>query len=126
MTRSNPTQLLKFKKDKELLDKIKEKDLLLTELKQKEENIRRINLVLKHRETNEIKKLKSLIVKWRKTSQTITEVLKEKIGKVMVPNIFDNGTEMKEVTLEQILNGLNINPSLLNYDKEEDCFIYSK
>ena len=40
----------------------------------------------------------------------------------MVPNIFDNGTELKEVTLEQILNGLNINPSILNYNKEEDCF----
>ncbi|ORX46703.1 hypothetical protein BCR36DRAFT_331638 [Piromyces finnis] len=126
LNRGSTVQLLKFKKDKELLNKIKERDLLLNELKQKEENIRRINLVLKHRETNEIEKLKSLITKWRKTSQTITEVLKEKIGEVMVPNIFDNGTELKEVTLEQILNGLNINPSLLNYDKEEDCFIYSK
>jgi len=67
-----------------------------------------------------------LIAKWRKTSQTITEVLKEKIGEVMVPNVFDNGTELKEVTLEQILNGLNINPSLLNYDEEEDCFNYTK
>ena len=71
---------------------------------------------------NEIEKLKSLVVKWRKTSQNITEVLKEKIGKVMAPNIFDNGFELKEVTLEQILNGLNINPSILNYNKEEDCF----
>jgi len=67
-----------------------------------------------------------LIAKWRKTSQTITEVLKEKIGEVMVPNVFDNGTELKEVTLEQILNGLNINPSLLNYDEEEDCFNNTK
>jgi len=51
INRSNTTQLLKFKKDKELLSKIKERDSLLNELKQREENIRRINLVLKHRET---------------------------------------------------------------------------
>jgi len=51
LNRNNTTQLLKFKKDKELICKIKERDLLLNQLKQKEENIRRINLVLKHRET---------------------------------------------------------------------------
>ncbi|ORX87646.1 hypothetical protein BCR32DRAFT_264070 [Anaeromyces robustus] len=125
--RSAPvSSLLKFKKDKELLNKIKERDALLNQLKQKEENIRRINLVLKHRETNEVEKLKLLICKWRKTSQTITEVLKEKIGQVMVANAYDNGIELKEVTLEQILNGLNINPSILNYDKEEDCFNNNK
>lgn len=49
--RTNSLPLLKFKKDKELLNKIKERNTLLNQLKQKEENIRRINLVLKHRET---------------------------------------------------------------------------
>lgn len=63
-----------------------------------------------------------MINKWRKTSQTITEVLKEKIGQVIVPNKYDNGAELKEVTIEQILNNLNINPSLLNYDCDEDFF----
>lgn len=87
----------------------KEKFQLLNRLAQKEETLRKLNMVKLYRTKNNLSQLEQLINRWRQVCQTAIQDLHETLTQPRPP-MFD------------LLTHLQIEPSKVGYNAEEDCF----
>ncbi|XP_060075491.1 swi5-dependent recombination DNA repair protein 1 homolog [Ylistrum balloti] len=84
-------------------------EILKNTLKEKEEELRKLNMVKMYRNKNDLDSLRALITKWQKTSQKALVDLHEKL-------------QDPKPSLTQLINHLQIEHSLVNFNAEEESF----
>ncbi|XP_047500588.1 swi5-dependent recombination DNA repair protein 1 homolog [Penaeus chinensis] len=100
----------------------KDKESELQEIKsrvnQKQEVLRKLQLVRMYRNKPEMQDLDTVTAKWLQVCQ---EALQELLIKVKEQMSNEMGQE--ELTLTQLVNKLGLDPELLMLDPVEDCFV---
>ncbi|KAM4704351.1 swi5-dependent recombination DNA repair protein 1 homolog [Rhinophrynus dorsalis] len=92
-------------------DKLQEKRRLLKQVKQKEEQLRRLKMVKLYRAKNNLTELQSLTEKWRKSSQCLLYELQNTLS-----------TENRKISLTQIIESCGLDEKLLHYSRSEEDF----
>ena len=88
-------------------------------IKEKEDKLRKLELVQNHKSKSEEKDLSELSGQWLVVCQQALEDLHCKL-KSRNANIDFSDTE--EFSLGTLIQKLGLNPELINYDESEDCF----
>ncbi|XP_050397605.1 swi5-dependent recombination DNA repair protein 1 homolog isoform X2 [Patella vulgata] len=82
---------------------------LQKELQEKEENLRKLEMVKMYRKKNDLTHLTKLITKWRQVSQ---DALQD----------FQSMLPAPQPTMAEVIQHLQIDPQLINFNSEEDTF----
>lgn len=97
--------------DVKLRDLLEEKRKLMKKVQEKEELLRRLKMVKTYRSKNDLTELKSLIEKWRSSSQQLLYELQSALS-----------TEGQKLSLSQLIDSCGIEDSLLHYNRAEEDF----
>lgn len=89
---------------------VQEKASLERKLREKEERLDKLKLVKLYRTKNDLPELDDLVAKWRQASQEIAETL------------LANSCRDPTPSMNQLLDYLHIDPSLIRYSTELDVF----
>ncbi|KAM5142180.1 swi5-dependent recombination DNA repair protein 1 homolog isoform 1-T2 [Mantella aurantiaca] len=92
-------------------DLLQEKKRLLKRVNEKEDIIRRLNMVKLYRSKNNLNELQSLIEKWRKGSQLLLHELQTALT-----------TENKKISLTTLIESYGLDEKLLCYSRTEEDF----
>lgn len=87
-----------------------EKKDLIKIIQEREDSLRKLNLVKMYRNKNDIMELKCLIDKWRRVSQEAAESLLEKIQLDPKP------------TMSELLSNLQIDKEIMHYSEDNEAF----
>ncbi|XP_078499857.1 swi5-dependent recombination DNA repair protein 1 homolog isoform X2 [Lissotriton helveticus] len=97
--------------DVKLRDLLEEKRKLMKKVQEKEELLRRLKMVKTYRSKNNLTELKSLIEKWRSSSQQLLYELQSALS-----------TEGQKLSLSQLIDSCGLEDSLLHYNRAEEDF----
>ncbi|KAJ6669119.1 hypothetical protein lerEdw1_007928 [Lerista edwardsae] len=89
-----------------------EKTKLVKQIQEKEELLRRLQLVKMYRSKNNLVELQSLIAKWRSSSQAMLYELQSTLS-----------TDGKKLSLTQLIDNFGLDDQLLHYIRTEEDFI---
>ncbi|KAK6487298.1 swi5-dependent recombination DNA repair protein 1-like protein [Huso huso] len=95
----------------QLLELLKERDRLKKEVQEKEETLRRLQMAKMYRAKNDLTELRSLIDKWRSSSQSVLYELQSSLS-----------TDGNKLSLTHLIDSLGLEDTLLHYDKTEEDF----
>ncbi|XP_069095545.1 swi5-dependent recombination DNA repair protein 1 homolog [Pleurodeles waltl] len=97
--------------DVKLRGLLEEKRELMKKVQEKEELLRRLKMVKTYRAKNNLTELKSLIEKWRSSSQQLLYELQSALS-----------TEGQKLSLSQLMDSCGIEDTLLHYNRAEEDF----
>nr|XP_020644623.1 swi5-dependent recombination DNA repair protein 1 homolog [Pogona vitticeps]XP_020644624.1 swi5-dependent recombination DNA repair protein 1 homolog [Pogona vitticeps]XP_020644625.1 swi5-dependent recombination DNA repair protein 1 homolog [Pogona vitticeps] len=110
-TSQNSTEANLLGTDFRQLELLDEKVTLVKQIQEKEELLRRLKLVKMYRSKNNPTELRSLISKWRSSSQAVLYELQSALS-----------TDGRKLSITQLIDSLGLNDQLLRYDRTEEDF----